>query len=189
MALRGTGDSYLDAGTTVSTQIDNPDLAVKYTPTNQAGEHHPKFMRNMFADGSRIFTHHELPDDFYSSTTYTDKMLEWLKQDSEAGEDRPFFAMMTYTAPHWPIQAPGDVVRKYRGMYDNGPQALREKRLRALVERGLVPAAAVEKAHPVVPAMKSRDWDDLSPAAKARNSRIMEVYAAMVDVLDQNIGR
>ena len=146
-------------------------------------------MQNKFADGSRIFTHRELPDDFYSTTTYTDKMLDWLKADAEAGDDRPFFAMMTYTAPHWPLQAPAELVRKYKGMYDEGPQKLREKRLNALVDRGLVPAAAKDKAHPVVPTMKSRNWEDLSPAARARNSRVMEVYAGMVDSLDQNIGR
>ena len=66
----------------------------------------------------------------YSSDFYTSKMLEYLNAE-ERGE-RPFFAYLAFTAPHWPIQAPDDVIDKYKGRYSDGPAALHHSRLKAM---------------------------------------------------------
>ena len=66
----------------------------------------------------------ELPDDFYSTNYFTDKAIEFIK---ETPEGKPFFGMITYTAPHWPYQAPQDKIAKYNRVYDNGPEELRQK--------------------------------------------------------------
>jgi arylsulfatase len=64
--------------------------------------------------------HRQLPKDFYSSDAFGDKLLQYLK---ERDQSRPFFAYLPFSAPHWPLQAPADIVDKYRGRYDAGPEA------------------------------------------------------------------
>ena len=123
----------------------------------------------------------KLPEGFYSSDNFTDLMLNYL---SERDRDRPFFAYLPYSAPHWPLQAPQEIVEKYRGRYDDGPEALRAERLAGLKKLGLVPQDA--EPHPIV---GGRPWSELSDDEKAVSARTMEVYAAMVERMDWNIGR
>ena len=78
----------------------------------------------------------ELPDDFYSSAFYTDKMIEYMKLNE--GDDKPFFGYLAFTAPHWPLQAPGDYIEKYQGKYDAGYGVLTQTRLNSMQEIGLV---------------------------------------------------
>ncbi|MGA8328154.1 MAG: sulfatase-like hydrolase/transferase, partial [Mycobacterium sp.] len=124
-------------------------------------------------------------DDFYSSDFYADTLLRYF-QERNAEDDRPFFAYLPFQAPHWPLQAPQDTIAKYRGRYDDGPDALREARLAALKRLGLCPPDVA--AHPVV-ADGEPEWSELSADEQALSARSMEVYAAMVDRMDQNIGR
>ncbi len=70
-----------------------------------------------------------LPEGFYSSDAFGDKLLQYLK---ERDQSRPFFAYLPFSAPHWPLQAPREIVEKYRGRYDAGPEALRQERLARL---------------------------------------------------------
>lgn len=125
----------------------------------------------------------ELPRNFYSSDHFTTRLLEFLEEG--AGEDRPFFAYLAFSAPHWPLQAPDTDIARYRGRYDEGPDALRARRLRRLQELGLMSADTVP--HPVV--TDEPQWEELDDAARAFSARTMEVYAAMVDRIDQNVGR
>lgn len=93
---------------------------------------------------------------------------------------------MTYTAPHWPFQAPEDVIAKYRGKYDGGPEHLRRKRLDKALELGILPEGVIP--HEVI-THRDKAWKDLTEKEKKVESRIMEIYAAMVDIVDQNLGR
>ncbi|TPX30798.1 hypothetical protein SmJEL517_g05725 [Synchytrium microbalum] len=129
----------------------------------------------------------DLPENFYSTTTFTDKMLEFWKQQKESGDSRPFLSFMTYTAPHWPIQAPAEVIAKYKGRYDAGPDVIRAERLERLKKLGLVPKDVV--AHPIVNLLGTKPWDELTDEQRKISARIMETYAAMVDIVDQNVGR
>ncbi|KAI1338712.1 putative arylsulfatase [Xylariaceae sp. FL0016] len=128
----------------------------------------------------------EIPKDFYSTKTYTDGMLHYLEGRTAEEKEKPFFAYLPYTAPHWPLQAPQEVIAKYRGVYDDGPEGLRQRRLKALIERGLVPKD-VEPAPSVGDVPK--EWDEMNDAEKAESSRKMETYAAMVDMIDQHMTR
>jgi arylsulfatase A-like enzyme len=130
-------------------------------------------------DGRRVDA---LPADFYSSDFFATKLIEYL---SPGAAERPFFAYLAFTAPHWPLQAPLAEIRKYRGRYDQGPDALRACRLQSLKRMGL--CAPDVQAHPVV--TPEAEWSELTPDARAWSARTMEVYAAMVDRMDQNIGR
>jgi len=131
-------------------------------------------------DGEEIF---ELPEDFFSSEFYVDKMIEYI--DNERADGRPFFGYLAFTAPHDPLHAPDEWLEKYRGVYDDGYDELRARRLARQKELGLLPEDAVTFPRlPTVPA-----WDELSDEAKAIEAREMEAYAAMVDNMDFHIGR
>ena len=125
-------------------------------------------------------------EDFYSSDAYTDTLLRYLGERPQGPQDAPFFAYLPFQAPHWPLQAPWDVIATYRGRYDAGPDALREERLAALTRLGLCPPDV--EAHPVV-ADGTPEWADMTDEERAVSARTMEVYAAMVDRMDWNIGR
>lgn len=123
-----------------------------------------------------------LPDTFYSTDTMTDKLLEYLR---DAPPQKPFFAYLAYTAPHWPLQAPADSIAQYEGLYEDGWDVLRSQRLAGAKRAGVINAAAEEVVFEpgVVP------WTGLSATERARQARIMQVYAGMVDRLDENVGR
>lgn len=122
------------------------------------------------------------PKGTYSSDFYAEKMIDYLAADTQ--DDRPFFAYLAFTAPHWPLQAPADLMAKYEGRYDAGPQALREARLARITELGLLDDMAA-KAN-----LTELDrWEDMSLEERAIASRYMEIYAAMIDSLDQNVGK
>lgn len=124
-----------------------------------------------------------LPEDFYSTKNYTDELVQWLQRDKESG--KPFFAYVAYTAPHDPLHAPADYIAKYKGRYDAGWDVLRDDRLNKLREMGIVAKDAV--AFPRLPSVSA--WADLSPQERALAARDMEVYAAMIDYMDQQIQR
>jgi arylsulfatase len=124
-----------------------------------------------------------LPDDFYSTRAYTDYLLGWIEKDH--GDGRPFFAFLSYTAPHDPLHAPKEYIEKYKGKFDEGWDDLRERRLKRLKALGIVPKSAT--AFPRLPNVKA--WNDLSAEERRHAARDMEVYAAMIDYMDEQIAR
>ena len=128
----------------------------------------------------------ELPQPWYSSNGYGDRMLQYLKEWQEEKSDKPFFAYYPFSAPHWPLQAPMEYIEHYRGVYDSGPEDLRQARLKKLTELGMIPPGV--KPHPVV-ADEVLGWDEMSPEQQKLSSTAMEAYAGMVECMDHNIGR
>jgi arylsulfatase len=124
-----------------------------------------------------------LPEDFYSTQYYTDLLLEWISRDQ--GDGKPFFAYLSYTAPHDPLHAPQSYIEKYRGAFDDGWDVLREKRLDALKELGIVPADS--RPFPRLPSVPA--WNEMSVEERQLAARDMEVYAAMIDYMDEQIER
>ncbi|MDG1996611.1 MAG: sulfatase-like hydrolase/transferase [Emcibacteraceae bacterium] len=124
-----------------------------------------------------------LPEDFYSTNSYTDKIIEYMEEDSS--DDKPFFAYLAYTSPHWPLQVPEEDLNLYKGRYDGGYEEIRETRLAKLRDLGLIDEDTNDSNIPFY----ITNWDSLSPEEKREESRRMEIYAAMVDNLDRNIGR
>lgn len=156
----------------------------------QGGHNH--FGLQLAVDPTKGYTYREdgktlgsLPADFYSSDAFAAKLVDQIRQ-TRAGADgaKPFFGYLAFTAPHWPLQAPADVIAKYKGHYDAGYDVLREQRLKRQIELGLLDAKTVPHDNDIAPR-----WDTLTPEQKALQSRRMEVYAAMVDRLDWNVGR
>ena len=124
-----------------------------------------------------------LPDDFYSTKYYTDSLLQWIQRDQNDGQ--PFFAFLSYTAPHDPLHAPKEYIDKYKGVYDEGWDVLREKRLQNLKELGIINMDA--KPFPRLPSVEA--WVELPREERAELARDMEVYAAMIDFMDEQIKR
>ena len=118
----------------------------------------------------------------YSSDLFTEKLLGMIQ---EGDKQSPFFAYLSFTAPHWPVQAPQDVISKYEEAYAEGWDDVRSKRFERMKSAGLVPPELDLPARSNdVPA-----WDTLSEREQKNEARKMAVYAAMVDNLDTNIGR
>jgi len=123
-----------------------------------------------------------LPEDFYSTRTYTDYLLEWLERDKKT--DKPFFAYLSYTAPHDPLHAPKKYIEKYKGIYDQGYNKLRTQRHENLKKLGIL-----GENTSMFPWAGLPTWDQLNDEEKANSARDMEVYAAMVDYMDEQIAR
>lgn len=150
----------------------------------EAGHHHfgaDAGHGAIYQDDGR--TVERLPADFYSTTAFADRMIADLKATPR---DVPVFAVLAFTAPHWPLMAPPAAIAAQRGRYDAGYEALRAARIARQKALGLVPADA--EAAPMELPPGSR-WAELSPEARAQASRRMEIHAAMVSELDKALGR
>jgi arylsulfatase A-like enzyme len=124
----------------------------------------------------------QLPKDFYSSSFIVDKAIEYIKEGRK--NDKPFFAYLGFQANHIPLQAPPEFVEKYRGRYDKGWEQLRSERRMGAIEKGLVQASTGLAKLP-----KASGWDHLSPEKKRWHAQHMEVYAAMAEAMDFDVGR
>ncbi len=153
-----------------------------------------------FYNGGRIrnFTHNEktvksFPDDFYATDAFTDHAIETIQRFSKS--EKPFFINLNFTAPHYPLHALPQDIARYRGKYADGYDALRKRRYVRLAELGIIDPESVPLS-PVDPKQgefrydyQVVPWDDLDENSRAREEARMEVYAAMVDRMDQGIGR
>jgi arylsulfatase A-like enzyme len=125
----------------------------------------------------------ELPDDYYATKTYTDKLIGFIEDNRKDG--KPFFAYVSEQAPHDPYHLPRDWRNRHVGEYDKGWDQVRQERLKKQIELGIVPAGTQ---------LAERMWflpDPLvlAPAAKAILGKKMELYAGMVENMDYHIGR
>ena len=143
---------------------------------------HPGAKGVYFEDGvDRTGT--PVPDNFFSSNFYADKLIEYLDSGSES--DAPFFAYLAFSAPHIPVQAPESHIDLYRGQYNEGYDRVRQRRLKTMQDLALVSRNVVlGRRAPTV-----RPWDQLSKDEQRIQARRMEVYAAAIDNLDDNVGR
>jgi len=120
---------------------------------------------------------------FYFTDAVADYALSFLEQ--ETGKEEPFFLYMAFTAPHWPLHAlPGDIA-KYRGKYMEGWDHLRNERYQRMLDLGIIDSSTMLSPRDEA----SPDWNSLTEEEKTMWDLRMAVYAAMVDRLDQNIGK
>jgi arylsulfatase A-like enzyme len=152
------------------TGSDNWDPQQRYLP------HSAKV--DWFEDGKPA----TMPRSYYSSTYFVDRMLDYWRQDR--GRAQPFFSYVAFQANHVPLQAPEAFVKKYQGRYHAGWTALRQQRRDRAVAMGLLPASA----EPVTMA-STPNWSTLKPADRLHQEREMEVYAAMAEAMDAEVGR
>lgn len=122
-----------------------------------------------------------IPSDFYSTDFITDKTIDLL--DDLSAKEEPFFMYVAYNAPHWPLHAKPEDIKKYDGMYDEGWDVMREKRYARMVELGLISPEQT----PVSRNESGRLWENETD--KEFQAANMEVHAAMIDCVDQGVGR
>ena len=131
-------------------------------------------------NGERV---QSLPDDHYSSKDLTDFIIQSI--DEPARDDRPFFAYLAYQAPHGPLAVPEAWIDKYKGKYDAGYDAIRAERLARQKQLGITAGDVVGFPRlPTIPA-----WDTLTDEERRLAARKMELYAAMIEYMDDQIGR
>ena len=125
-----------------------------------------------------------LPAEFYSTRFYVSKVIDYLERQRK-GDDRPFFGYLAFTAPHWPLQVPDGWLDRFAGKYDEGWAVIRDRRIEAAKEKGLVPFNAEIPPFP----RALGNWSELDPEQQTREARRMELYAAMIAYMDQQVGR
>jgi arylsulfatase len=119
-------------------------------------------------------------DNFYYTNAISDTAVKFINEHKTTN---PFFFYIAYTSAHWPLHAPEKEVQKYKGVYDQGWDAIRTARFNKLQKIGMISKEAVLTERGVsIPAWENapmKDWQ----------VRKMEVYAAMIDIMDQGIGK
>ena len=123
-----------------------------------------------------------LPEDFYSTRYYTDRMIEYLQENE--GDGVPFFAWYTPTSPHWPMQVPDHYLHRYDGVYDQGYDELTRRRVQRAGEMGVLPGGFSLENY-----TRSAEWSEYTEKEQRVESRKMELHAAMVENLDFHVGR
>lgn len=124
----------------------------------------------------------KLPDNFYSTRYYTDKMIEYLRK---CPQDKPFFGYLAFTAPHDPLQIIPEWKDRNQGIYDAGYDSIRIARLERQRQMGLIPAQTPDTglSNPRI------QWNRLGEEQQKEQSRKMEIYASMIEYVDYSIGR
>jgi arylsulfatase A-like enzyme len=134
----------------------------------------------------------EFPEDYYTTDAFTDHAVGHIETFAAAEDKTPFFLHLTYTAPHYPLHAKPKDIAKYEGRYREGYFGMRKERMARLVKMGLIdPRTTLSEPDPQTSELRYdyaiTPWEEV--ANLPRENRRMEVYAAMVDSMDQGIGR
>lgn len=133
----------------------------------------------------------EFPADYYTTDAFADHAIEMIGRFTKNESKKPFFVHLCFTAPHVPLHAPEEDIARHRGRYDDGYFRLREARFERQKRLGIMDAAW--KLPPVDeklgPAQYDYDVEPWESTDRARQTRRMEVYAAMVEIMDRNVGR
>ena len=141
-------------------------------------------------------------EEFYTTDFFTDAALDYIDQASKH-QDKPFLLHVCYNTPHFPLEAPDELIEKYRGRYMKGWNVLREEKFQRMQKMGLLCEGQKlprGKGHQEVPVsglpfknLVDRDylpqWEELSPDEQEELDFRRAIYAAQVDRMDQGIGR
>jgi arylsulfatase len=162
---------------------------------------------NYFSGAGNIIDDKPAPDtspNYYSTTAIADHAIDCLKDHASHHPARPFFHFIAFTAPHFPLHAPPDDIAKYRDRYFDGWEKLRDERFRRQREMGLVhttlsslepdlgpPYAFPDAIRKLGPGEINRPlpWSGLTDEQRRFQATKMAIHAAMIDRMDQEIGR
>lgn len=145
-------------------------------------------------DGGNYFDHNFRPNyldgalweadrPYYKTDVQTDFALEFIA--AYQSDQQPFFLQLAYHAPHFPVQAPEQAIQKYLEVYRAGPDALRNARFERMKALGIAPLA-----WELSPSVASQAvWDALDQDQREHEARVMATHTAMIDIIDQNVGR
>lgn len=146
------------------------------------------------------------PEGYYASTATADNAIRQLRDHAEKYPDKPFFSYVAFTEPHFPVMAPKQDIDRYRDAYLKGWDEVRRERWQRMKEKGIVNCGLSKLDQDVVPGWNTKPpelnarigegevgfavpWDTLTAEQKKFQSAKMAIHAAMVDRIDQEIGR
>jgi arylsulfatase len=140
--------------------------------------------RSVVLDNDVLYTKQkDPPKDWYTTDAWTQEGIKFMRQAVEM--KKPFFWYLAHNAPHWPLQAKPQDITKYRGKYKLGWDAIRQQRYDRLIKMGIIDKNwKLSPRGDNIPA-----WDSLSAQAKDEQDFMMATYAAMIDCVDQNVGK
>lgn len=132
--------------------------------------------------------------EFYATNVITDYAIDFINQAHQ--EEEPLFLYLAYNAAHFPLHAPKEVTDKYMKTYLQGWDKIRDQRWKRIVKMGLLQGKPELSPRGVVPQSLFEDethplpaWDSLTKEQQTDLARRMAIYAAMIDIMDANIGR
>ncbi|QHI68848.1 arylsulfatase [Tichowtungia aerotolerans] len=187
--------------------IDGSPLEEGFEHTYLLDDHDRYFSPKVHEENGHHLPPVERGSGFYVTTAIADHAIGHLKEHAERSPDRPFFEYVAFTAPHFPLHALPEDIARYKGKYDDGWDEVRAERYErikklGIVQGGLSPRDPELRCPPgSLSAEKLREmigpqeinravaWDDLTDEQKKFQAQKMEVHAAMVDRMDQEIGR
>ncbi len=134
-------------------------------------------------------------DGYHFSKDIADKAISFIRDSRQSEPGKPWYMWYCPGANHAPHHAPQDYIDKYKGQFDDGYEAYREWVLARMIERGILPQGT--ELTPINPLPddilpegdRVRPWSELSADEKRLFSRMAEVYAAMSEYTDVEIGR
>ena len=159
-----------------------------FTLLQGAGSHWPDMLGLLPSEPKVTYTRNgekvkELPGVYYSSMDFTDFIIKSIDENDR--DAKPFFAYLAYQAPHGPLAVPDDWRDKYKGQYDVGYDVIREERLARQQRLGITGKGVV--GFPRLPNIPA--WNRLTDEQRQQAARKMELYAAMIEYMDDQIGR
>jgi arylsulfatase len=147
--------------------------------------HHP---HRLYA-GNEVVEVDQYPDGYYLTDDLTERAIAMIRSAKAADPAKPLFLYYAHGAVHAPLQAKADDIARQRGRYDEGWDVIRERRLRRQIELGILPLGTE------LPPRNSEAGEDVAPwgsygtDVRRLFARYMEVYAAMVQTIDESAGR
>lgn len=183
--------------------VDGLPLKTGFERSYSLNDHDRHFAPKNHTEDDQKLPPAEAKDGYYSSTFIADHAIKCLKEHGDKHRGEPFFSFVAFTAPHFPVQAPADDVKKYKKTYLAGWDQLREERWKRQKDLGLgdvlppierdvgPPYARPDDIKKLGPHEVNRPfvWKDMTAEQQAFQADKMAVHAAMVDRMDREIGR
>jgi arylsulfatase len=184
--------------------IDGQPLQNGFDHSYVLDDHNRNFAPKNLSEDDRKLPPVEPGAGYYTTTAFADHAIKCLKEHAEKYPDRPFFEYLAFTVPHFPLQAPAEDVARYRDKYLKGWDVLREERFARQKKAGIVNTSLSALEPEVGPpysfpaeiaklgpgeVIRPIPWTELTTQQREFQATKMAIHAAMVDRMDQEIGR
>jgi arylsulfatase len=147
--------------------------------------HHP----HRLIEDNHVVEVDQFPDGYFLTDDLTDKAIRMIRERQASRPDQPFFLYVAHPAAHAPLVAKDVDIARYRDTYDIGWDEIRRRRHQRQIELGIIAPGTVLPPRNSEPGDEVRPWDSLNETEQPLFARYMAVFAAMVDEIDQSMGR
>ena len=184
--------------------VDGKPLAHGFDRSYRLDDHDRYFAPRLHSEDEVALEPVPAQSNYYATTAIADHAIRCLKDHASRFGQQPFFSLVAFTAPHFPLQAPASDVDRHRNRYLTGWDQLREERWNRIRSSDLISGTLPPMEREIGPpydfpdALKAlggnevnrpRAWTELSPSQQRFQADKMSVHAAMVDRMDREIGR